>query len=160
MLASFCSASCLWNLWQEPLRGANIEGVTINVCVCVCVCVCVRTDEGTEPSSGSAEEENEWAGVLSALALTHNPLPHPQQKWQGTAPTTHPHVNESSHKHLVLLPTPWLHIWTLEGAIAFVSQSISSFSTRATCSCCLQTMKGQNGERALKNCKRKVWKNE
>lgn len=46
----------------------------------------------------------------------------------------------------------------VEGAIVFLELtfSLSLSLSRATCSCCPQIMRGQNGGRAFRNCRRKV----
>lgn len=51
----------------------------------VCVCVCSESAKGSEPRGTSAEED-ERAGVVAAAALSHHPLPHPQQAWKGALP--------------------------------------------------------------------------
>lgn len=47
-----------------------------------CLFVCLESTEGAE-SRGPSEEEDEWAGVLAAPALSHYPFPRPQQTRKG-----------------------------------------------------------------------------
>lgn len=48
-----------------------------------------ESTKGSE-SRGASEEEDEWAGVLAAPALTYHPLPYPQQARKGALPYCHP----------------------------------------------------------------------
>lgn len=62
-----------------------------NETLCVCLLVCVlESTEGSE-SCGASEEEDERAGVVAAPALSHHPVPHPQQTWKGNvfSPSCH-----------------------------------------------------------------------
>lgn len=49
----------------------------------LCLSVCAESTKGSEPR-GASQEEDEWAGVLVAPALTHHPFSHPQQTRKGT----------------------------------------------------------------------------